>query len=135
MSPEVNDVFESSTTAELEEMFYKDTESEVAELSGEELQEARDVRDSLRYYRRRNRERGQGGWKRNIERCESRLEELCGCTDVDELDEALGTKEDDEADESEAELLRERAEWYDSHGWAEMAEREYDRLAELTGDG
>lgn len=75
------------------------------------------------------------GFKSGLENCQPRLEERCNCTDVDEFDEVFETEEDDETDESEAELARERAEWYDSHGWTEMAEREYDRLVELTDDG
>ena len=126
---ELNDVFESSTSAELEEMFYHDTESEVAELSGEELQLARDKRDSLRYYSERP------GWSRAEDLVSEELIDLVGTDDLDELDEVLGTKEDDEADRSEAELARRRAQWYDDHNWQKAADAAWSEYAELTDEG
>lgn len=129
---ELNDVFESSTSAELEGMLYADTESTVAELSGEELQTARDKRDSLRWYSERS------GFSRAEELVSEELVSLVGTADLDELDEALGT-EDEPAGQTDREKeiaeCKERIEWYEQHDYGEIVEKEYDRLAELKEGG
>jgi hypothetical protein len=103
-------------------------DSEVAELSDEELQTVRDKRDSKEWYANHD------GWTRAEELVSEELEELVGTSDTDELDRMLGSEaEADELSDREREIadVRDRAEWYESHGWTEMCEREYDRLKAL----
>ena len=107
-------------------------DSEVAELTADEAERARTLKSSLSWYRRQN-ERS-GGWTRAIEQCEEELEELCGSSDIDELDELLG--EDDEyaeLDDTERAIAecKERIEWYERHDYGDVIEKEYDRLKRL----
>lgn len=95
ITDDLSGVFESSTTAELDDMFYNDTESEVASLTDSEVSTARDKRDSLRWYLKRNQQRGEGGWTRAIEECQGTLEDLTGTSNVDELDQMLGSEDED----------------------------------------
>jgi hypothetical protein len=109
---------------------YDDSADRVAELSADDEQHARDLRDSKRWYSNHD------GWGLAEEQVSAELEEMVGTSDIDKLDDLLGTKGEAEADElsdleQEARDLQDRAEWYDEHGWDEMAEREYDRLKRL----
>ena len=135
MTDDLSGVFESSTAAELDDMFYNDTESEVASLTDSEVSTARDKRDSLRWYLKRSRQRGEGGWSCAIEECQETLEDLTGTSDLDELDRMLGSEDEDRTDSREAELkdLRDTAEWLDDHGWE--SEHLWDELAELKEEG
>jgi hypothetical protein len=101
---------------------------ELADLTDEQLQTVRDKKDSKEWYSSHD------GWHLAEEQVSEELEELVGTSDTDELDRMLGSEaEADELSDREREIadVRDRAEWYDSHGWTEMCEREYDRLREL----
>jgi len=104
----------------------EDEPAEVAELSSDEKQHARDLRDSKRWYLKKR------GWNSQVERTSEELISLVGTDDVDELDEMLGTKEDpvgQDSREKEAADLRDTAEWMDDRGWD--SSRVWDELREL----
>ena len=107
-------------------------DNDVAELTADEAERARTLKSSLEWYRRQ-RERS-GGWTRAIEQCESELKELCGSSDIDELDEMLG-KDDEHAELDDTERAiaecKERIDWYEKHDYGDVIEKEYDRLKRL----
>jgi hypothetical protein len=94
----------------------------------EEIQLARDKRDSLRYYSERP------GWSRAEDLVSEELIELVGTDDLDELDEVLGTEDETTGQtdrEKEIAECKERIEWYERHNYGDVIQKEYDRLAEL----
>jgi len=105
-----------------------DNDSEVAELSDEELQTVRDKRDSKEWYANHD------GWHLAEEQVSDELESMCGTSDLDELDRMLGSEaEADELSDREREIAecKERISFYERHNYGDIIEDEYDRLKAL----
>jgi hypothetical protein len=121
------------TAEEFEDMISStDDDSEIAELSTEDEEKARDLRDSKRWYSERS------GWSLAEEQVAEELEELCGTSDLAELDRLLST-DDEYAELSDRQRAiaecEERIEWYEQHNYGSIIDDEYAKLKRLKEGG